>query len=451
VDVVKAPIDGDTSERTYFTGDGYPKKTDNTLMASGGTAYPMNAYKLGVPVPNTSVSHYTITGTPTNAEDVSTNAAWIITYVTAWGEEGGASDPIGVATFQPGQTYSLTDLPTAPVGNYNITTKRIYRSNTGNSGTAYQFEAEIPVSQATYTAAVANDALGETITTMGWEEPPEDGFGLTLGANGNAIILSGRTIHPAIPFILYAYPPEYQLSVESDLVGAGAFGQGFAILTKANPYLILGVDPASYSMIRLDTNQACISKRSIVEMMGGVVYASPDGLWFIDGSGLKPLTASMMTKEQWQAYKPENSHACELDGRYHFFYDTGTSTGSLIFDFGRTPYVTHSDIHCTAAYNDPLRDSMYMAQGVNITKWDAGAATTYTWKSKEYRSPWYCNYGYAKVEAKTYPVTFKLYTNGALLSTKTVLDNKPFRIAPNQTRSVSVEVTRHEHCRHQQV
>ena len=42
VDVVQGFIAGDTTERTYFTGDGNPKVTNNALaLAGGGTDYPI--------------------------------------------------------------------------------------------------------------------------------------------------------------------------------------------------------------------------------------------------------------------------------------------------------------------------------------------------------------------------------------------------------------------------
>lgn len=69
VDVVKSAIDGDTSERTYFTGTDYPRVTDNSIALTGGTNYPMNSYALGLPAPASSptVALTTRTGTITGA------------------------------------------------------------------------------------------------------------------------------------------------------------------------------------------------------------------------------------------------------------------------------------------------------------------------------------------------------------------------------------------------
>ena len=56
VDVVQGFIAGDTTERTYFTGDGVPKVTDTALaLTGGGNLYPIAAYNLGVPKPTSAL------------------------------------------------------------------------------------------------------------------------------------------------------------------------------------------------------------------------------------------------------------------------------------------------------------------------------------------------------------------------------------------------------------
>lgn len=50
VDVATAQIEGDTSQRIYYSGDGVPKVTDYTL-ATSGTMFPTASYTLGLPLP----------------------------------------------------------------------------------------------------------------------------------------------------------------------------------------------------------------------------------------------------------------------------------------------------------------------------------------------------------------------------------------------------------------
>lgn len=441
VDAARLPIDGDVAERTIWTGDGFPKQGDNVKILTGGTQYPMGFWRLGVPAPDATATQAEVTGVPTNNTDADINRAYVFTFVTALGEEGMPSAAIGPKSFKPGQQVNLTFLPQVPTGPYNINRMRVYATNTGDSGTTYQFHSELALGTGSLVDTKLPEQLGEVLLTWGWEMPPADGFGFTLGANGNAIMLAGKTIYPSVPFVFYAYPPEYQLSVESKLVGAGAFGQSFAILTESNPYILSGTDPATYSMTRIDTAQACVSKRSIVEMMGGVIYASPDGLWMVDNGGLKPLTLGLYAKEDWQKINPSSIHAYQLEGRYIMFYDTGTKQGCKIFDFARDPgHVVDLDIYCTAAYNDPLRSALYLAQNGDINKFDAGSAMTYVYRSREYRSPGDICPGYAKVEAESYPLIFRMYCNGQMRFTKTVQNNRAFRLPAVRSRSTSVEV-----------
>jgi hypothetical protein len=284
------------------------------------------------------------------------------------------------------------------------------------------------------------EELLEVVETWGWLPPPEDMQGLVLMANGIGMGFADNTVYPSEPFALYAYPISYQISTESPIVGLGAFGQSVFVGTKANPYVISGSSPESLTMTKLPQKQACVSKRSIVEMNGGVIYASPDGLIQItESGGLMSLTASIINRDDWQAYNPESIRAFELDNRYYAFYDNGTQ-GCLVFDFSAKPHFHKLDAYATAGYNDRRRDSLYLAIGANIQRWDGGATNfTMTWKSKKYRFSYQVNMGVAKVDADGYPVTLKVYGDGSLKHTQTVANGNIFKL-PAGYRAEKYEV-----------
>ena len=441
VDVVKAPIDEDTSERTIYTGDGPPKQTDNSLaLTGGGTDYPNNAYRLGLPAPNISGASFTVTGTATDpANDPVRASAYVMTYVNSWGEESAPSGPSAVLSWYPGQSISITGLPGAPGGAYNVTKKRLYRSATGNTGTAYQFLVELPIGAGSYSDDAPQETLGELIETWGWEQLPDGASGIVLMANNIGAAFMNNTVYISVPNALYAYPPEYRLSTDSPIVGLGAFGQSLFVGTKSFPYVINGVDPSMLSMTKLDVNQACVSKRSIVPMMGGVVYATPDGLYHVTAGGMTPLTDQIFTRDQWQSYVPSSFHAYELDGRYIAFYNTGSESGALVFDFSAKK-VFHLDLYCTAAYNDPQKDALYLAIGSEIRKFNDGIAMPKRWRSKVFESPTEVNLGYAKVVADSYPVTFRLISGANVLHAQTVSGPLPFRLPRNALLRFQLEV-----------
>lgn len=421
VDLVRAPLDNDTTERTYYTGDGYPKVTNATRSLTGGTDYPIAAYRLGVPKPNITGVTLGVTGTASSATAIPSSVAYVLTYVSSQGEESAPSEATSVVDFTYGQTVTLSNLPVGAFAspyntwsNVDVATKRIYRSNSGSRGTDYQFVAEIPLAQASYSDQAAAEQLQETVQTWGWEPAPADMVGLKLMANGIGMGFKGNTIYPSEPFALYAYPIEYRIATEYPIVGLGAFGQSMFVGTKGNPYVIQGSDPASLTMTKLEAKQACVSKRSIVEMGGGVIYASPDGLCRVDQSGLSILTSGLMSRDDWQSFKPESMVGAELDTRYFAFYDTGTEQGCLVFDFAGPTTFSRLSLYATAAFNDRQRDALYLAVGSNLVKFDYGSTNmTFTWKSKRFRMQQPLNLGAAKLGADTYPVTVNIYVGGS--------------------------------------
>jgi hypothetical protein len=426
VNVVKGPVAADDFERTYWTGDGVPKMTTNAIALTGGTNYPMNSYILGVPAPASTLTA-SLTGTGSGVPE---SRVYAYTYVSALGEEGPPSPVSEIISVQVGQSVVLSGMSVAPSGNYNITSKRIYRSVAGSSGSDYLFVAEIPVANSTYTDAILADSLGEVMPSKTWIAPPTDMAGLTLMANGILTGFSKNDICFSEPFVPHAWPSEYRLQTDYPIVGIGAFGASLFVGTNGYPYIINGVDPMGMTMTKGEYRQACVSKRSIVEMGNGVIYASPDGICAVDGSGIVVITKSIMTRDDWQAYKPESIIAANLDGRYFAFFDTGTRQGCLVLDMiGDGAQLWESSVYTTAIYNEIKTDSLYIVDGSNVKKWDGGTTNlSYTWRSKIFVAPRPENMGVGQVYAESYPVTFKLYADGALKHTQTVANDRPFKL-----------------------
>lgn len=382
---------------------------------------------------------YSVSGAA--GEAIPTTVAYVMTYVTNFDEESAPSGPSSAVDVKFSEsTVAISNLPTGVTGPYSLKSKRLYRSNTGTKGTQYQFVVELPLAQTTYTDSTDSGDLGEVVPTWGWLPPPEDMKGLRMMANGIGLGFVGTTLYVSEPYALYAYPVKYNQSLEFPIVGIGIFGQSAFIGTKGFPYIMTGSDPGSMSAIKLEAKQPCVSKRSIVEMLGGVVYASPDGLFLVNGSGISPVTSSIMSRDDWQAYKPESIHAYELDNRYFAFYDTGEEQGCLVFSFGDKPSFSKIDMYATAGYNDKVRDALYLCINGQIKRFDSSAELmTYSWRSKVFRTNKAINLGAARVDADTYPVTFKLYADGSLVHTQTVTGQHSFRL-PSGYKAIFFEV-----------
>ena len=306
VDVVRGPVAGDTTERTYYTGDGVPKVTDNTIALSGGTDYPENSYTLGIPA-GTATIGVAVSGTA-DAEATEADTiyrSYVMTFLSAWGEEGPPTNPSAVISLLPGQQVDLSALGGAPSGNYNITQKRIYRSVSGANSDQYFHVADIPVAQTTYSDTTEDSVVGFELVTATWFAPPTDMHSLGLLDNGIGFGASKNQIYVSEPYLLHAWNPLYALPVSDDIVGTGKYANTIVALTKKNPTLIYGVDPSAMTARELYINQGCISKRSIVSGPFGVLYASPDGLVLV-GEGASGIiaTENFLTRDQWQALNP---------------------------------------------------------------------------------------------------------------------------------------------------
>ena len=431
VDVVQGFIAGDTTERTYFTGDGNPKVTDSTLgLTGGGNLYPIAAYDIGVPKP-TGTFTTAKTGTA-NANTTSETRVYTFTYVNSWGEE---STPYSETDMSPstedvfpGESVVVT-MPTAPSGNFNVTKKRIYRSASGTANTSYFFVAEVAVAVTTYTDSLDGDDLNEELPSLTWVQPPSTLKGLVGMPNGVMAGFSGNDVYFSEPFRPFAWPTQYVQTVGYPVVGLGVIDTTVVVLTKGRPYFIQGSHPDSSVMVEADVNQACISKRSIVSMNNNVFFASPDGVVALSPGGSSIVTESLFDKETWQAQSPDDLVACMYESQYVGFFDTTSGNGGFVYDMKQKTWNFHN-VYVTGAYNDLKNDSLYIIKSNELYKWDSGSDLSYTWKSKKYTFPEPKSFSCYRVEAEGYPVTVKIYKDSSAVVNLSVTDNSLRRLPP---------------------
>ena len=426
-DVVHSPIPNDQWARAYWSDGVKPKYAPNSVLLSGTGAYPGGSYDLGVPAPATAITFTSFTPQPSSA--LGEKRIYTYTYVTAYGEEGPPGPDSAVADLDPTAPVTIGGM-SPPSGAYNITSIRIYRSSTVGTAAAYQFVAEIPVSSTSYVDTKTQADLGEVLLSEDWGAPPATLKGLKMMASGSLIGFTGNNVHLSEPNMPHAWP--HRFTIDLPVVGVGVFRQSAVILTNGYPYIMTGVDPAAMTPERLEIPQACLSKRSIVDAGDGVIYASPDGLVSIGSGGISILTLKLMTAQQWMAYNPASMIGVLHDNRYHAFYTKLDGTrGELIFDFsGQGAIMTESSISAdavvTAAYADARSDTLYVAKGANILRFNKGAAMTAVWRSRIFRTSYPVNMSVAAVDAEAYPVTMRVYANDQLRMTKTVSSDRAF-------------------------
>lgn len=415
VHAVRGFLASDSTERTYFTGSGTPKVTDN-IIGLASAPYPAAARELGVPAP-TGTMTLTQSSPGTGADEL---RYYVRTYVTDKGEESAPSTAVSI-TCKPGAVIDIGALDPVPAGNYGVTLQRIYRTQATESDIAEFFFLREVASSLTSTQDDARALnLAATLVTNGpvgmvgrqWSMPPADLKHLTAMGNGMLAGISGRSVRYCEPYKAYAWPPAYEtLPPDVTPVALAAWAGNLLILTTGQPYLVTGSVPESLGHEPTEFQQACVSETSVVAVAGGACWAAPDGLAFYGRAGQKLVTGGILSRDDWQAMNPTTIVGCQYEGAYMGFYDAGGGTikGFLIDPVNPTG-IYYLDTGYVAAYFDRLRDALFVLDAAgDIRKWDAGASyMTATFVSKVFRTPQPMAPSHLQVIADQFPVTVKV-------------------------------------------
>lgn len=378
-----------------------------------------------------------------DADSIAQTRFYLVTFVNDRGEESAPSPP---STQQNVDQYSSTTItkPTVPASR-NIDKWRVYRSTTTADLTVFQFVAEFVVATATYIDTVSNEALGEVIPTIGWDEPISGLKGLVSMPNGIMAAFKDNTLHFCEPYAPYAFPPDYRVTTEFSIVGLGVFGQTLFVGTTGNPYVISGSDSASMSSVKLESNQSCVSRRSIASVPGGVIYASPDGLCLVSSSGVQVVTRSVFTREDWQALVPSSIFGTAHEDIYYFFYNTGAVTGAYSLDLSSGKLGTITGLTAvTTLHVDRETDELFANDGSNIRKLFSTGSRTALWKSGLITLPAQTAMAWLKVygnQSGGTTATIRWYADGVIRHTAVISSTEPVRLPPGRwlEHEVSVE------------
>ncbi|MBA4285472.1 MAG: hypothetical protein C0434_08075 [Xanthomonadaceae bacterium] len=371
---------------------------------------------------------------------------YVYTLVNDLGWESAPSFPSEAVTVDNGIINTVTlPLQTQP----NIVAARIYRASVNTTEAVYRLLAEVP---APLPYQFVDDKLsaevqnGSVLDTVDYDVPPAGLRGLLALPGGALVGFVGNELCFSEPGEPYAWPVKYRLPTDFNIVGIAAINSIVVVLTEAFAYLAAGNLPGDYVMERLEYPQGCVSKRSVAYLSGaGVLYASPDGLFSITGSGPpRNVTEQLFTRREWQELNPASIIAAAHDDRYFAFYQKPDGTkGGFVLDFrdGGFGMIDLPD-HATSVFADPLTDALYFTAddayptpaktGATLLEWDA--ATTrrpYTWRSKLYLNPYPTAWMAAQVRAQDYDsLALRIIRDGGVLLYQKVVTGRDEFLLP---------------------
>lgn len=408
VNFVRGAVKNDQFDRYYAAGS-----TQNPVVASAaGWVAGTPIYDLGVPAPTAKP-----TVTPPAPGTVDETRAYVYTFVNEWGEESAPSPASDPSTGDIAGTWALSGLETAFTGGLTpnpLAKVRIYRTVVGTASVDYRFVTELDPPTATYSdngdgtpdgggyiTSVDQIALNEPLPSLGWTTPPTGLRGLVNMANGIMVGFVGRDLYFSEPYRPHSFPIEYSVSVDSEIIGLGVYQSGVVVCTTANPYVATGTHPRSISLTRLDDVEPCLSQRSIVNSIEGVLYASQNGLIMVNQSGAYNVTEPLMTRNEWRdEYSPATSRSAADGSRILTF--TSASVGWLFSPAEPLGQIVNlsgfSDV--TGVQTDPFTGEAYIISRDVVFLWNPTTTTpqSYTWRSKEFEVPKPINMGAYRIQ-----------------------------------------------------
>ena len=309
--------------------------------------------------------------------------------------ESAPSPPTDVVDVMEGGGVELSGFDIPQLEDLHITHIRIYRTVSGNETSDFRFLAELSLVEQEEAGGVFSDTVhdkdvsSEILQTSTWDAIPDKARGLIKTDNGIYACFRGNELLVSEPFIPYAYPSSYRLTVEDSIVALGHTDNTIVVLTTGRPYLAQGGVPESLQLVHLPIEQSCVSADSVASLPGGVIYASPDGLMLMTSSEQTLMTEQTITREQWAELGPENLMGTVHDGRYLGFF-RGTNRG-LIFHIGRAD-MTRMELPegwaVTCLYHHSEDDCVYLGaetpDGSGIWEFEAGELMPYRWRSREF-------------------------------------------------------------------
>lgn len=419
VKAVEGPIPGDDQDRLYWTGENYPRMG----VYSGLSNWANRAdYRLGIPAPQAAPS-ITITGT-LDASVTAEETSWVYTFVSEFGEEGPPSLASTIYDFTPTTQTATVNIPSYNVaGDYAFGSpakKRIYRANVGSNATEFQFVAEVLYSVTQYSDSKEATELGEVIPSTTWIGPPDDDTtnypdgplqGLTPVANGIFAGFTGKRLCLSEAYLPHAWPVDYRITLENDIVAIGTTANGIVALTDGKPYFVTGVDPSAMSAVQINLEQGCVNANSVVDLGDVVLYAGPDGLCAISGTEGRVISRGLISPKQWNDdFYPDTIRAFEHEGTYVAFYtDSSTSThAGWVYD-PRADEAAFSTITADAerrgGYKNPKTGELFLIEGSSVKRYRGSSGFRVgRWKSKKYVTPQPVSMGWVHLKAESYPI-----------------------------------------------
>ena len=359
--------------------------------------------------------------------------AYVFTIVDSYGHEGVPSNPSAIIELPYDAPFrvDLTFPPQTVLANMESGYRRLYRAAFDGSESQWQFVADVPWSQLTYSDYLPLGQEAEALVSADWAEPPLMQDMVVVNGAFLASFDENRLAYSAY-MLPHAWPESQRFPLPYEIVAIKATTGGLFIGTKGSPFWASGADPSAAVPVNLGANYPCLSARSVVDMGGYILYATQDGIVSVEAGGANLVSADFIDRMRWQRdFAPAGIVAFGHEGDYFF------SVGNQWWVFNPTEgrglrKVSLADVspaQLRAVTYDAARDTTMLLRtdGKVFDIVSRQSEQPFTWKSKVHRlSP--VGYSTGQVVSSVYPVTLHVESDDQT-RTYQVLDERPIRLA----------------------
>jgi hypothetical protein len=345
---------------------------------------------------------------------------YVQTFVNSFGDEGPPGPVSNQVVWNPGDTVIVSSSLTLPDAGFDVVTVNTYRTNQEASNLAqFQFVSANSIATAMVVYDTLPDAaLGEVLASAEWDAAPSGITGLIRLWGGVLAGYVGNTLCLSVPYFPHAWPVAWRQNTEHPIRGLVAFGNTVVCLTTGSPEAFTFNDPSTISPETTGTTESCVSARSVVDMGGYGIYASPEGLVAIGPGMDKLITTVLFAREDWQTYNPSTIYGYLWEVMYVGFYTlSGGSTGGFLFDPRNGDFI-NLNFYSTPGYYDRASGLLYIVIGANIVSFATNESSPRSMDSLSRREVFKPTMPTAiKVLANAYPVSvdiiYPLLVNGS--------------------------------------
>jgi len=244
--------------------------------------------------------------------------------------------------------------------------------------------------------------LIDILLTDDFDPPNTAMIGLTLAQNNMVAGFFDNQLCFAEPNKPWAWPIKYRVTFEHEIVALEVVGGYLIVLTDTYAFRVSGNDPLTLSVSRIDTPYPCLSKRSVVNMGYGVLFATYGGLALWSPAGIALATKYI---HDWDTWDDDIDPTTIVGHFYNDKYFGSHSTGSFLFERNEEigGYYVTTGHQFNSAWTDVLDNALYTSSDTlgSITQWGSASSPLrpMEWKSKTVVTQDYINLGAARIIA----------------------------------------------------